>query len=171
MDEIAQAMASLYPEEGSLRRFAGIAGIAYERVGGSTPLEKWGSLMREAEIQGRAAGVIEAALREYPVYGPLVSAVHNAGMRVPHGVVEHEVDRLRRDLEKIEDAVRVLWRKMHPPLRRRVGETISRVILYAVVLTWLIPALFDWYIQNPIVAVLLIAAAIGIALLARWLPE
>lgn len=172
VDELAQALASLYPEEGSLRRFAGVCGVAYQRVSGESASDRWVSLLREAEAQGVVGKIVEVALREYPINVPLARAVRALGLTTPWGnSIEHEVAVLQSDVKKIEHAVEVMWKRLNPPVRRRVGELISRVVLYAVLVSFVIPVVFQWYVEHLVVAAVLLATVGGIAWLARWLPE
>lgn len=137
-------------------------------------LDRWSALLREAQVLGVLNEVVGAAMREYPVYAPLQQAAIIDGVTLRPGLDasgEQQLKRLAAIVEHHDNKIKVMWDKLHPSPRRRVGDAAAIAVVCLLIATWVIPESAAWYRTNPLIAAAIVAATIVVALLARWLPE
>ena len=75
---VADRLALLYPDEGSVRRVLGLARVDARRIAiGGHAANTWWAASTEAARQGQLRAVVEVALEEYPL-DEWLHAVHGA---------------------------------------------------------------------------------------------
>lgn len=197
MPDLANVLASLYPDKASTERLIREIGLdpGHVDLEGSAQ-SRWSAVVAHARAKRRFAALILVVGHEYPDYAPLKGAVEAEMARLdpttptpglfPEIVYEAaigdhpsmDLDALRRlaaverVIERHEETLRSLKQMVDPVPRRIVGRVSAVSIVLVVVMAWvsyLVNETYQVYAIAPVPAVVLSASLLVVAGLLLWL--